>query len=221
MASNAFAVDPREKRIAVLVDREGLGDALLKIPFLRATRRAFPGHRVWWIATHQTAMEDDLAPWVAPLIDRVIANAGLTSPGREIVPRLRRLPPFDVVFDARSRFMTVLLARRYLKHRGFYACLPGFMLSDRLPPGRFTRPDGHRRAHAHNGRSGDRPRGRLERDVRRLAGSAGTGGATLAGRAALRRAGAGQPRGAQELAARPLHGAGARRSRPRAMRRRS
>ena len=142
MASNAFAVDPREKRIAVLVDREGLGDALLKIPFLRATRRAFPGHRVWWIATHQTAMEDDLAPWVAPLIDRVIANAGLTSPGREIVPRLRRLPPFDVVFDARSRFMTVLLARRYLKHRGFYACLPGFMLSDRLPPGRFTRPEG-------------------------------------------------------------------------------
>ena len=87
-------------------------------------------------------MEDDLAPWVAPLIDRVISHAGLTSPGREIVPRLRRLPPFDLVFDARSRFMTVLLARRYLKHRGFYACLPGFMLSDRLPPGRFTRPEG-------------------------------------------------------------------------------
>ena len=36
----------------------------------------------------------------------------------------------------------MLLARRYLKHRGFYACLPGFMLSDRLPPGRFTRPEG-------------------------------------------------------------------------------
>lgn len=142
MASNAFAVDPGERRIAVLVDREGLGDALLKIPFLRAIRRAFPEHRLWWIATHQTAMEDDLAPWVAPLIDRVIAHAGLTSPDREVIPRLKRLPPFDLVFDTRSRFMTVLLARTVLKHRGFYACLPGFMLSDRLPPGRFTRPSG-------------------------------------------------------------------------------
>ena len=142
MASNACAVDPAEKRIAVLVDREGLGDALLKIPFLRAVRRAFPGHRIWWIATHQTAMEDDLAPWVAPLLDRVISQAGLTSPDREIIPRLRALPPFDLVFDSRSRGMTVLLARRYLKHRGFYACLPGFLLSDRLPPGRWTRPNG-------------------------------------------------------------------------------
>jgi hypothetical protein len=82
MASNTSAVDPRERRIAVLVDREGLGDALLKIPFLRAVRRAYPEHRIWWIATHQTAMADDLAPWVAPLIDRVMANAKLTSPDR-------------------------------------------------------------------------------------------------------------------------------------------
>jgi ADP-heptose:LPS heptosyltransferase len=157
MASNVFAVDPAEKRIAVLVDREGLGDCLLKIPFLRALRRAYPTHKIWWIATHQTAMEDDLAPWVlgpkalapqvlgagvAPLIARVISRAGLTSPDREIIPRLRQLPPFDLVFDTRTRLMTVLLARLNLKHRGFYACMPGFVLSDRLPPGRWRRPTG-------------------------------------------------------------------------------
>lgn len=140
--TDAGPMRDERKRIAVLVDREGLGDALLKIPFLRAVRRAFPEHRIWWIATHQTAMEDDLAPWVAPLLDRVIAHAGLTSPDREIMSRLRRLPSFDLVFDARTRFTTVLLARRYLKHRGFYACMPGFLLSDRLPPGRWTRPKG-------------------------------------------------------------------------------
>lgn len=142
MASNIGAVDPAEKRIAVLVDREGLGDALLKVPFLRATRRAFPDHKIWWIATHQTAMEDDMVPWVAPLLDRVIAQAGLTSPNREIIPRLRRLPPFELVFDSRTRFMTLLLTRLNLKHRGYYACAPSFLLSDRLPRGRWVRPTG-------------------------------------------------------------------------------
>jgi ADP-heptose:LPS heptosyltransferase len=140
--TDASPTGDERQRIAVLVDREGLGDALLKVPFLRAVRRAFPEHRIWWIATHQTAMQDDLAPWVAPLLDHVVAHAGLTSPDREIIPRLRRLPQFDLVFDTRTRFMTVLLARRHLKHRGFYACMPGFLLSDRLPPGRWARPKG-------------------------------------------------------------------------------
>ena len=142
MASNAFAVDPREKRIAVLVDREGLGDALLKIPFLRAIRRAFPAHRIWWIATHQTAMEDDLAPWVAPLIDRVISHAGLTSPDREIIPRLRAAAAVRPgvrcahAFHDRAAGAPLSQAPRLLR-------LPaGLLLSDRLPPGRWTRPKG-------------------------------------------------------------------------------
>ena len=122
---DADVTEPDQKRIAVLVDREGLGDALLKLPFLRAVRRAFPQHRIWWIATHSTAMEDELKPWVAPLIDRVISQAGLTSPNREIIPRLRRLPPFDLVFDARTRLASVFLARWHLKHGGFYACAAG------------------------------------------------------------------------------------------------
>lgn len=136
------AEDEACPRIAILVDREGLGDALLKLPFLRAVRRAYPQHRIWWIATHQTAMADDLAPFIAPLVNRVIAHAGLTSPDREVIQRLRRMPAFDLVFDARTRLMSVLLARCLLRHNGFYACLPGFLLSDRLPPGRWRRPLG-------------------------------------------------------------------------------
>ena len=34
----------------------------------------------------------------------MISHAGLTSPDREIVPKLRRLPPFDLVFDARTQW---------------------------------------------------------------------------------------------------------------------
>jgi len=139
---NSSPMDAEQKRIAVLVDREGLGDALLKIPFLRAIKRAFPAHQIWWIATHETAMADDLAPWVAPLIDRVVAGAGLANSNPDIVERLRRLPPFELVFDSRTRFTTVALARRVLKHKGYYTCTPGFLLSSRRPPGRWTRPRG-------------------------------------------------------------------------------
>ncbi len=134
-------LDSEKRPIAVLVDREGLGDALLKLPFLRAVRRAFPDRPLWWIATHQTSMAHEMAPWVAGLIDRTVEYAGLTEPAGDVIPRLRALPAFDLVFDSRTRFATVLLARMLLSHRGFYACLPGYMLSTRRPRGHFTRPD--------------------------------------------------------------------------------
>lgn len=128
--------------IAVLVDREGLGDSLLKLPFLRAVRRAYPDHPVWWIATHQTAMARELAPFMRPLLANVIENAGITTPPLPVIANLRKLPAFELVFDSRTRGLTVLLARLFLKHRGFYCCLPGYALSSRRPPGRWTRPRG-------------------------------------------------------------------------------
>ena len=129
-----------QRPIAVLVDREGLGDALLKLPFLRAIRRGFPGRPVWWSATHQTSMAHELAPFVTGLIDRVIEHAGLTGKSRAVMARLRGLPPFDLVFESRTHIPSVWLARTLLTHGGFFACLPGYVLSDRRPPGRRTRP---------------------------------------------------------------------------------
>jgi ADP-heptose:LPS heptosyltransferase len=128
--------------LAVIVDREGLGDALLKLPFLRAIRRGFPDTPIWWIASHQTSMDDELKPFVSQLLARVVAHAGLTTPIRDAIPRLRTLPPFECVFDTRTRVASVLAAKLVLSHRGFYACLPGFVFSDRRPPGRWQRPLG-------------------------------------------------------------------------------
>jgi ADP-heptose:LPS heptosyltransferase len=54
--------------------------------------------------------------------------------------RLRQLPPFDMVFESRTHIPSVLLARTLLTHNGFFACLPGYVLSNRRPPGRFARP---------------------------------------------------------------------------------
>ncbi len=46
--------------VAVLVEREGLGDVLLKLPLLRAIARGFPKTPIWWISTHQTDMAGPL-----------------------------------------------------------------------------------------------------------------------------------------------------------------
>jgi ADP-heptose:LPS heptosyltransferase len=127
-------MDDESRPIAVIVDREGLGDVILKLPFLRALRRAFPSHPVWWIATHQTSMADDLRPMFEADVAKVIPQAGLDGAAGPLLQRLRALPPFERVFDSRTKISTVALTRFALTHRGFYCALPGFMLCDGAVP---------------------------------------------------------------------------------------
>jgi len=131
--TGARVAEPR-RPIAVLVDREGLGDVMLKTPFLRGLRRAFPDHEVWWIATHQTSMADELRPMFANDVAKVIPHAALDGAAGPLLGRLRALPPFERVFDSRTKIATVALARFGLRHRGFYACLPGYILCDGHAP---------------------------------------------------------------------------------------
>jgi ADP-heptose:LPS heptosyltransferase len=128
--------------IGVLVEHEGLGDALLRLPFLRAVKRAWPDRPVWWISSQETAMAHELAPWSGGLIDRAIEHAGLAKPWREAVRRLRALPHFDLVFDTRDRLASVVLARLLLTHRGFYASRPYDLLSTSSSPRGSARPSG-------------------------------------------------------------------------------
>jgi ADP-heptose:LPS heptosyltransferase len=124
----------QDRPVAVLVDHDGLGDALIRLPFLRAVRRAWPDRPVWWIAAQETAMAHDLAPWVGGLIDRTVEHAGLTEPLWSVASRLRALPPFDLVFDTRTRLAPVLLARLLLSCRAFHPSLPQRLLATgRMP----------------------------------------------------------------------------------------
>jgi ADP-heptose:LPS heptosyltransferase len=79
-------------------------------------------------------MADDLEPWAGPLLERVIEHANLSSPDWAVPWRLKKLPPFGLVFDSRSRGLTVLYARLLLSHRGFYTCLPGYLFTDGKKP---------------------------------------------------------------------------------------
>src|ERR1051326_1227481 len=126
--------------IAVLVEREGLGDVLLKLPLLRAVARGFPNVPIWWISTHQTDMAGPLRPFMPgePAVVREPAKLG--KPLRDAAARLRQYPEFSLIFDTRSRIANVWLARHLLAHEKFFCCLPGYLLSSARPPGRFGRP---------------------------------------------------------------------------------
>jgi ADP-heptose:LPS heptosyltransferase len=130
----------QSRPIAVLVEREGLGDALLKLPLLRAIARGFPDCPIWWISTHQTEMAGPLRQLMPAQLSVVREHAGFGKPLREAASRLRELPGFSLVFDTRSRIADVWLARHVLDHEKFFCCLPGYFLSDARPPGRFMRP---------------------------------------------------------------------------------
>ena len=131
---NASDLHAEPAPIAVLTDREGLGDVMLKAPFLRALRRAYPAHDVWWIADHQSDMDGDLRAIVGEGVAKVITHAGLGGPPHRALARMRELPRFAKVFDSRTTWSVVALARFGLRHDAFYCCLGGYILCDGVRP---------------------------------------------------------------------------------------
>ena len=130
-----------DRPVAVLVDREGLGDVLLKLPLLRAIARGFPGRPIWWIANHTTDLAGPLRRFMpAELAVVREERARPDEPSSEMAQRLARLPAFSLAFDTRTRIPTVWLARRVLKAECFFCCLPGYALSAARPAGRVMRP---------------------------------------------------------------------------------
>jgi ADP-heptose:LPS heptosyltransferase len=131
---------PDARPIAVIVEREGLGDALLKLPLLRALAHGFPGRPIWWLANFQSAMADALRPYTASLVAEVRTHQAITKPFWRVIPKLRAYPPFSLVFDTRGRVTTVWTARTFLNCREYYCCIPAYLFAHRRPPGRWARP---------------------------------------------------------------------------------
>ncbi|HLO75884.1 MAG TPA: glycosyltransferase family 9 protein, partial [Magnetospirillum sp.] len=127
--------------ILVYVGLDAVGDGLMKLPFLRALRSAFPDARITWMAGKgHTVYAGSLAPLVAGLADEVIDNAAVGSRVAELVGRRplsgRR---FDVVIDTQRRLLTSLIVRR-IRHRRFISAAANFLLSDARPPKDWQRP---------------------------------------------------------------------------------
>jgi ADP-heptose:LPS heptosyltransferase len=120
--------------ILVYVGNDLLGDGLIKLPFLRALRSAFPQAHITWLAGRgKSVFAGSLAPLVIGLIDEVVEQAGID--GNAWLPiHAAPLPgrAFDLIVDTQRRVRTTMTLRR-IRHRVFVSGTLGWLLSDRRP----------------------------------------------------------------------------------------
>ncbi|MGD9600189.1 MAG: glycosyltransferase family 9 protein [Gammaproteobacteria bacterium] len=113
-----------------------LGDALIKLPALRALKAARPDIRlVWTTSERPSAFARGLAPLVEGVIDELHEQTGIGARWRDaLFAACNRT--FDAVVASDRRLRPTLALRRL--HTGrFIAPLRGFLLSDRRPDGAF------------------------------------------------------------------------------------
>src|SRR5215472_15883470 len=119
---------------------ELIGDGVMKLPFVRALKEAWPGARVTWLAGKgRTVYAHELAPLVAGAVDEIIENAAIGSHAAELWHRPLAHRRFDLVIDTQRRVLTTLILRR-LRARMFVSGAARFLLSDRRPPRGYARP---------------------------------------------------------------------------------
>jgi ADP-heptose:LPS heptosyltransferase len=129
------------KTILVYSGLELVGDGLMKLPFLRALRRAYPQAHITWLAGKgRTVYAGVLAPLVKGLIDEVIEDAGIGIEWREVLG-LRPLKGrnFDLIIDTQRNFKTALIVSR-IRHRVLISGAAKFLLSTIKPKDRGKKP---------------------------------------------------------------------------------
>jgi len=121
--------------VLVHVGLDRLGDGLLKLPFVRGLRRAFPNARLTWFAGKETTVYTGvLAPLVADHLDEIVEYGGVGIEPKELFRR-RPLPDrrFDLVIDTQRIVWTALSAWR-IRHRTFVSPAARFLFSSVKPP---------------------------------------------------------------------------------------
>lgn len=113
-----------------------MGDALIKLPFVRALRHAFPDADLLWIAGRgRSAYAGALAPLMPGLLDRVIEECGVGGGLRAAIGA----PRLDVLIDTQSHVGTTL-ALRALWPRRFVSAAADYWLSGVRPPRGYRKP---------------------------------------------------------------------------------
>ncbi|EDP63261.1 ADP-heptose:LPS heptosyltransferase [alpha proteobacterium BAL199] len=135
---------PPPRSVLIYVGLDLVGDGLMKLPFVRALRQAYPDASIVWLAGKgRSTYSGVLAPLVDGLIDEVVDDAGVGGRWPELLRPLAGTPldgrTFDLVIDTQRRVKTTLILKR-IPHRLFISGAAGYLLSNRRPPLGHRRP---------------------------------------------------------------------------------
>ena len=122
------------KTVLVYVGLDRIGDSLLKLPFVRGLRDAYPGAHITWLAGKDTSVYAGImAPVVAGLLDEVIECAGIGLSPQELLRRPLRGRAFDLIIDTQRVALASLVLWR-IRHKHFVSPFGKFILSSKKPP---------------------------------------------------------------------------------------
>lgn len=119
--------------ILVYVGLDRLGDGLMKLPFIRALRAAFPqAHIIWLAGKGRSIFDGPLRPLIDGLIDEIIDDAAIGSDPSELLAVPLAPRRFDLVIDTQRRLLTTLILRR-IRAGCFVSAAAGYAFSDIRP----------------------------------------------------------------------------------------
>ncbi len=134
------------RSILVYVGGDRVGDALMKLPFVKALREQWPDARLTWLCGYdKSAFGGVLSDVATGLIDEIIDDAKVPQQWSERFkpwPEPERLfdaGPYDLIIDTQRQARVTLNLKR-LPHRRFVSGAVGFLFSDVKPPAGYCKP---------------------------------------------------------------------------------
>jgi ADP-heptose:LPS heptosyltransferase len=104
---------PKKKvKILIYVGLDLLGDALLKLPFLRTLKKVFPHSEVTWLAGKgDSILSKSLKPLTHGLLDKIEDKIRIGSKLSDI-SKAQSLSNFNIVIDTQKRVLTTLILKK-------------------------------------------------------------------------------------------------------------
>lgn len=125
--------------IVIYNGRDLVGDAIQKLPFLRAVRALFPEHCITWLTSEDTAYATVLSPLTEGLLDEVSVRPDLLHSKWEILRGSPVRERYDILIDTQNSLWRSLALRR-IRHGLYISSTARFLLSDRRPGWPFDKP---------------------------------------------------------------------------------